>query len=203
MKPTAAGLVALLLHARVVLCARTRLSSNGVKCCRPPVQLPHPPIFPVSSLCFSMLKPQPWEQKVDSMLLWGWTGFVALLSMTLSFGSYIVFTGLAMYTERVRSWYLDAAPDALLEGYLGCCGNTRDHCIDRCENQMLFPASSALVQQDCPEACVHVTGFILAWPVISRLGGDLTLSSFSLNTFPAWLSWDFVLFWCGLSLFSW
>ncbi len=64
-----------------------------------------------------------------------------------------------------------------------------------------FAASSAPVQQDCPEAYVHITGFLLAWPVASRLCGNLTLSSFGLNVFPG-LSWDFVLFWCGLSLFS-
>ncbi len=70
-----------------------------------------------------MLKPQPWEEMIDSMMLCCWTGFLALLSATLSFGSYIVFTALALYTERVRRWYLDGVPDALLEGYLGCCGN--------------------------------------------------------------------------------
>ncbi len=125
-----AGLVALLLNARVVLCVLTRLSGNGVDCCRPPVHLLHPAIFSVSSLCFTMLKPQPWEQMLGSMLLWLWTGFLALISTTLSFGSFIVFTGLALYTERVLSWYLDGAPDALLEGYLSCCGNIRDHCIN-------------------------------------------------------------------------
>ena len=50
-------------------------------------------------------------------------------------------------------------------------------------------------------AYVHVTGFILAWPAISRLGGELGLCTFDMNFIP-WLSWDFVLFWCGLSLFS-
>lgn len=92
-----AGLVALLLNARVVLCVLTRLSGNGGDCCRPPVHLLHPAIFSVSSLCFTMLKPQPWEQMLGSMLLWLWTGFLALISTTLSFGSFIVFTGLALY----------------------------------------------------------------------------------------------------------
>ncbi len=124
-----AGLVALLLNARVVLYVLTRLSGNGVDCCRPPVQLLRA-IYSVSSLCFAMLKPQPWEQRLGSMLSWLWTGFLALLSTALSFGSFIVFTGLALYTERVLSWYLDGAPDALLEGYFGCCGNIRDHCIN-------------------------------------------------------------------------
>ncbi len=64
-----------------------------------------------------------------------------------------------------------------------------------------FAASFAPVQQDYPEAYVHITGFILAWPVISRLGGELGLCTFDIS-FPPWLSWDFVLFWCGLSLFS-
>ncbi len=64
-----------------------------------------------------------------------------------------------------------------------------------------FAPLLAPVQQDCPKAYVHVTGFILACPVISRLGGELGLCTFDMNFFP-WLSWDFVLFWCGLSLFS-
>lgn len=77
-----------------------------------------------------MLKPQPWAQMLGVILLWSWTVFLALLLKTVSFGSFVVFTGLALYTERVRSWYLDDAPDALLESYFGCCGNVRDHCIN-------------------------------------------------------------------------
>ena len=50
-----------------------------------------------------------------------------------------------------------------------------------------YAALSAPVQQDCPEAYVHVTGCILAWPVISRLGGELMLPSFGLNILP-WVS---------------
>lgn len=68
--------------------------------------------------------------------------------MSLSFGSYIVFTALALYTERVRSWYLNGAPDALLEAYLGCCGNVRDQSISRVGFQMVF----------CDIVCISTAG---------------------------------------------
>ncbi len=128
-----AGLVALLFNARVVSVfkAQRQWGRSLLTTCTFAASSDIPCVVP-------FMKPQPWEKILDSMLLWFWTGFLALVSKALSVGTYIVFTMLAMYTHRVRRWYLEGAPDALLEGYLGCCGNIRHHCINRCESQLFF-----------------------------------------------------------------